>query len=213
MKFSKFAGLEVRPLNSDASIGTVVNAVVDERSGRFAHYLVDTGHLLQRQYALIAVKHAALAETHVQLNLTEPQVERILTPETNAAEEDELVDFAAMPGAPGPFGQIVSPDLLASIMDALSPVVTNEDDVPLERDTLHWLSDLLGLPVFETTTEYGALSDVDFDPFSGQIKSLFTQTETGATYDIDFQDVRNIAPGHDIIIELKPVPEWAKLST
>lgn len=210
MKFSKFSGMDVKPLNSEGSIGTVVNAVLDEKSRRFSHYLVDTGHLLQRQYSLIAVENAALAETHVQLNLTEPQLEPILTPDT---DEVDPVDLTGMPNAPGPFGQIVSPDLLASIMDALSPVVTNEDDVPMERDHLNWLSDLLGLPVFETTTEYGVFSDVDFDPFSGEVKSIVVQTQTGATYDIEFDNVRNIVPGQDIIIELKPVPEWAKLTS
>lgn len=208
MKFSKFAGLEVKPLNSDASIGTVVDAVLCEETRRFAHYLVDTGTLLQRQFSLIAVENAALAETHLQLNLTEAQLEPMLEAEADSADQ---VDPTAIPGAPGPFGQIVSPDFLASIIDALSPVVTNEDTVPLERETLHWLSDLSGLPIFETTTEYGALADVDFDPFSGQIKLLIAQSEEGDTYDIDIADLRNIAPGQDIIVELKPVPEWAKL--
>lgn len=209
MKFSKFTGLEVKPLNSETSIGTIVDAVLCEKTRRFTHFLVNTGGLLPRQYSLIAVEHAALAETHVQLNLTEPQLDHILEPETEKAEN---VESTQMPVAAGPFGQIVAPDFLASIIATLSPRVTNEDDVPMERQTLHWLSDLYGLPVFETTTEYGTLADVGFDPFSGEIKLLITQSAAGDTFDIDIDNLRNIAPGQDIIIELKPVPEWANLS-
>lgn len=210
MKFSKFSGFEVRPLNSDASIGSVVNAVLSERTNRFSHYLVDTGGLLQRQFSLVAVDYASLAETHVQLNLTEAQLEPILEYQTNNSEP---IPPAQMLGAPGPFGQFVSPDFLASMIDALSPTVTNEDAVEMEREELHWLSDLLGLPIFETTQEYGALSDVDFDPFSGALKLLIAQSGDGDIFEIDVSNLRNIAPGQDIIIELKPTPEWAKLST
>ena len=197
MKLSTMLTSTVSHAGDGTPAGTLTDIVIDPETRRPTHYVVDVA------------TDGAVAPVFFDpetIELSAGFVATTASPEAVASKRDEALEKGEgaapledmPPLATGPFGNTISPLMMAALSTGRGQTGSNPPKPP--REGTYFFTRLVGLPVFDVGADLGTLQDVVLHPHTQDCIAMHTVTADGVAYDFPFELIRNVAKGGTHII-------------
>lgn len=231
MRLNSLADREILRGEDDRPIGRVVDVLIDVRRGDIVYVLADPGPASD-PFVLSRRRLAMVGET-LRAEASEAELDRLRSRSRPTDDEPTpALDLTAFPPlVVGPFGNVAAPAMGAAVFPPVAGVFGRSAAPAMgaalmnaltgkprrERPALdgahaewHWYETLHGLPVFDATSELGALDDIVFDPETLICRSLLLRDDRGNLHDLPFSAIRMVSRGEtSIVLELSPKPPYS----
>ena len=193
-----------------ATLGNVIDALVDVKDGRVVYLLVSHGYF--EAPLVLSRKRVSLVDGKVLADVGEDELDRLRAGPGREQTPEQPLDLTAMPPLViGPFGNAVAPAMGAAVYNALTG--RDRETRPALDEAhkdWHWYEALHGLPVFDSTGELGALDDIFIDPATLTCATLALRDTGGKLYSFPFGKIRMVSRGEtSIVLELSSKPSYS----